>query len=349
MQTALDEEWKMRSVEHEESKRKVNSCIQETLTAWGLSSTAKVRAGSFGRKPRELKWDEICADLIVSELSKPEADLITPVGPKPKMPSPWTGWDFPTLLPRVDLILPKPPAESAEPVTKKRKIYLTVSDDLKYQFFDLHRKLRYDTWRATVDWVNENLSEVYDGTLTVNIVNKWRRAGFESRPPPRPLSEVEEKKKPGPKKRELKLGEFKPWHNLRVSIATLTLLASILTAQVVAGIPVSTPIILCCARAVFSSAGISWQPKTSWARTFAGRIGLTLRKGTRAARHLPANFTEISHLHVLRFVWLVATYGLLQCFVFNGDETGVRFMPLKGKTWAEKGAKQVSITALDDK
>jgi hypothetical protein len=187
---------------------------------------------------------------------------------------------------------------------------------------------------------------VYDGTLTVNIVNKWRRAGFESRRPPRPLSEVEEKKKPGPKKRELKLGEFKPWHNLRVSIATLTLLASILTAQVVAGIPVSTPIIL---RAVFSSAGISWQPKTSWARTFAGRIGLTLRKGTRAARHLPANFTEISHLHVLRFVWLVATYGLLQCFVFNGDETGVRFMPLKGKTWAEKGAKQVSITALDDK
>ncbi len=36
-------------------------------------------------------------------------------------------------------------------------------------------------------------------------------------------------------------------------------------------------------------------------------------------------------------------------FVFNMDETGVRFMPLKARTWAEKGAKQVDITALDDK
>ena len=54
-------------------------------------------------------------------------------------------------------------------------------------------------------------------------------------------------------------------------------------------------------------------------------------------------------MFVLRFVWLVATYGLLPCFVFNMDETGVRFLPLKARTWAEKGAKQVDITALDDR
>jgi len=31
------------------------------------------------------------------------------------------------------------------------------------------------------------------------------------------------------------------------------------------------------------------------------------------------------------------------------DETGIRFVPLKNRTWAEKGAKQVEITSLDEK
>ena len=62
--------------------------------------------------------------------------------------------------------------------------------------------------------------------------------------------------KKGPEKRELKLGEFVPWHNARVSVATLICLAALLVAQVVAGIPLSTPTILCCASAVFASAGV---------------------------------------------------------------------------------------------
>ena len=138
-------------------------------------------------------------------------------------------------------------------------------------------------------------------------------------------------------------------HNLRVSVAVLTILATLLVQQVLCGVPLTTPIILCVTHATFEAHGIQWLPTLSWCRTFAERIGLALRKGTRAARHLPANFVEISHLHILRFVWLVVTFSLLACFVFNMDETGLRFMPMKKQTWAPKGAKQVDITALDDK
>jgi hypothetical protein len=229
---------------------------------------------------------------------------------------------------------------------EKRK-YMSVTADLKYQFFDIHRVLHHRTLQETCDWINTELDPVYEGELSVDQVRKWRKQ-LETRPE-KEKEEVQEKKKRGPKKRELKLGEFKPWNNTRVSVATLTMLAALLVAQVVAGIPLSTPVILCSARAVFSSAGVTWEPKTSWARVFATRIGLSLRKGTQAARHLPANFEQIKHLHILRFVWLVSLYGLQPCFVFNLDETGVRFMPLKGKTWGEKGAKQISITGLDDK
>ena len=73
-----------------------------------------------------------------------------------------------------------------------------------------------------------------------------------------------------------------------------------------------------------------------------------MRAGTRAARHLPVDFKRIARVHVLRFVWLVSTYGLLPWAVFNMDETGIRFVPLKNRTWAEKGAKQVEIiTEID--
>jgi hypothetical protein len=36
-------------------------------------------------------------------------------------------------------------------------------------------------------------------------------------------------------------------------------------------------------------------------------------------------------------------------FFFNADETGVRFIPLKDRTWAPEGASQVDISNLGDK
>jgi hypothetical protein len=95
-------------------------------------------------------------------------------------------------------------------------------------------------------WVNEHLPQVYglestvQGGLTVDIVKKWKNK-FGIRPPRTspPVEHVAGKK--GPEKRELKLGEFDPWHNARVSVATLICLAALLVAQVVAGIPLSTP------------------------------------------------------------------------------------------------------------
>ena len=316
---------------------------------------SKRREGAFGRKSLEYKWDERCINLIQTTLTGAGADITTLVGVKPTMPACWDGKSFPSSLPRLgDACEIKESSESSEKPKKAKRKYLMVSDEIKYQFFDLHRDLKHDTWKKTVCWVNEHLPQVYglestvQGGLTVDIVKKWKNK-FGVRPPRSspPVEHVAGKK--GPKKRELKLGEFVPWHNARVSVATHICLAALLVAQVGAGIPLSTPTILCCASAVFASAGVKWEPSRSWARTFAGRIGLSMRAGTRAARHLPVDFKRIARVHVLRFVWLVSTYGLLPWAVFNMDETGIRFVPLKNRTWAEKGAKQVEITSLDEK
>jgi hypothetical protein len=52
-----------------------------------------------------------------------------------------------------------------------------------------------------------------------------------------------------------------------------------------------------------------------------------MRAALVAARHLPLDFKRIARLDMLRFIWLVFTYGL-QWVVFNVDETGIRVLPL---------------------
>ncbi len=46
---------------------------------------------------------------------------------------------------------------------------------------------------------------------------------------------------------------------------------------------------------------------------------------------------------------MVVTLGILRMFFFILDETGVRFMPMKDRTWAPEGAAQVDISNMGDK
>ena len=158
--------------------------------------------------------------------------------------------------------------------TKKRK-YLMIEDDLKYNFFDLHRSLKHTKLTETLTWVNKELPDMYGGALSSDMIKKWKK-NFYTRPQSAPpLAEIVKKKR-GQKKRELKVGEFVPWNNKRVSVATLVILATLLVAQVTAGIPLCTPMILCAANATFASAGVTWEPKISWARTVIRRAHRTV-------------------------------------------------------------------------
>ena len=155
--------------------------------------------------------------------------------------------------------------------------------------------------------------------------------------------------KRGPKVRSIAPGEFYPWNNRRVPVATLVVLASLIMGQVAAGIPLTVGTILVCAIGTFSSAGISWTLSIGWARVFAGRIGLTFRKGTRAARSLPPDFESVKKTFLLRVIWTVCTHSVPPELFFNADETGVKFFPVRGTTWGVKGSKQVDVENVDDK
>ena len=157
------------------------------------------------------------------------------------------------------------------------------------------------------------------------------------------------KEKTGPKPRQLSAGQFVPWNNRRIPISVLAILATLIMAQVRAGVPLTIPMIHCCAVGVFREHNIDWTPSKSWARKFAHRIGITLRHGTRAARSLPGNFLEIQKIFLLRAVWLVYTFNVPKDLFLNADETGVRFLPVRETTWGERGAKQVDITGVGDK
>jgi hypothetical protein len=204
----------------------------------------------FWAQNERRKWDELCAEHIRRELSKPGAAL-TPLGPKPQMPINWDGKSF-----LRDLPVAQPPQtaipDPAPVANLKRGRYHKLAPELKYQFFDTHRLLKHTTLRETAAWFNEHMPLVYckAGNLTIDVVEKWKKK-FHARPVPPPVDEAKEKLKPGPKKRELKLGEFVPWNNKRVSVAALTMLAAMLVAQVAAGVPLTTPIMLTSALAVF--------------------------------------------------------------------------------------------------
>jgi hypothetical protein len=152
--------------------------------------------------------------------------------------------------------LPGPAAiPDAAPVANvKRGKYHKLEPELKYQFFETHRLLKNKSIRKTMAWFNEHLPLVYctEGNLTLNIVEKWRTK-YSERPVPPPVEKAEEKIKPGPKKRALKFGEFEPFNKKRVSVASLMMLAAMLVTQVVAGVPMTTPIMLTSTLAIFGN------------------------------------------------------------------------------------------------
>jgi hypothetical protein len=116
-----------------------DNLIAEYLSMWKLQP--KTRTGVYGRKSRDDKWDEAFVALIRSELSKPGADLSTPLGAKPQMPVSWDGKDYSSCrLLRgddaciVDKAADAPKSNPKENTKKRKYLMKTTNEDALIAF-----------------------------------------------------------------------------------------------------------------------------------------------------------------------------------------------------------------------
>ena len=79
------------------------------------------------------------------------------------------------------------------------------------------------------------------------------------------------------------------------------------------------------------------------------RFGLVKRKGTKAARATPANFSILKEEYLARITKLVADHNIPDSLLINWDQTGIKLVPVSEWTMAKKGSNQVAITGLGDK
>jgi len=348
-QADLDKKFETHRREADEQKSARAALLASVKVKWGLQQV-KVK---WGRKSREQLFQEALLKKVTDMIDA--GAEIGDFGDKPVQPPSFQSGD--------EVKLPtegrdeeedkkqvvKEEDEDVKVESKKRGPYAKRSDDVKYLFWDLHRDLKHTSVGQTVEYVNTNLTSTFSGPLSIKTVNGSRKQTGWQEFKQRPVAMPAEPAKQGPKKRKLPTGEFKPWNNKRVSVSILMTLATMLMALVSAGVPLTTSTALSLALGLFANHHIAWAPKKGWAYTFMLRLGLKPRRGTRAARSLPPDFEKVKSLYILRVVYLVATFSILPWLFFNLDETGVRFMPLKDRTWAAEGVSQVDISNLGDK
>jgi hypothetical protein len=343
----LDSKFAAKKQAADEAKRARAALLESVVLKWALKQP--VRHSVFGRKSREQLFQDALF-LKVNAMIDAGA-VLADFGDKPVQAPSYARGDEIVIRPmRADKeqeqaeAAPQEKEPKAARAGKKRGNYKSRSEDVKYLFWEIHRDRKHTTVKETVDYVNANLQTTFSAPLKLKTAESWGE--YKQRPVATPAAEPVKR---GPKKRSLPTGEFVPWNNKRVPVPVLMGLAGMLLALVSSGVPLTTSTALILAMGVFARHGITWQPKKSWAYRFMGRVGLTPRRGTRPARSLPADFAIVKHLYILRLVYLVATFAILPLFFFNLDETGVRFMPLKDRTWAPQGAIQVDISNLGDK
>jgi hypothetical protein len=86
-----------------------------------------------------------------------------------------------------------------------------------------------------------------------------------------------------------------------------------------------------------------------WAASFLKRMGLVKRKGTKAARKVPANFQEQKAEFLGKVADRVEEHTIPKELVINFDQTGLKIVPVSNWTLAAEGSKQVPIVGIEDK
>ncbi|THV03410.1 hypothetical protein K435DRAFT_835856 [Dendrothele bispora CBS 962.96] len=78
-------------------------------------------------------------------------------------------------------------------------------------------------------------------------------------------------------------------------------------------------------------------------------LSWSTRSGTRAAAHIPEDAPEFMERTFYRLVHLITYYDIPPGLLINMDQTGIMVLLTRGRTWDEKGARQVDIHGTDEK
>ena len=86
-----------------------------------------------------------------------------------------------------------------------------------------------------------------------------------------------------------------------------------------------------------------------WAESILRRMNFVKRKGTKAARKVPADVDEIKQAYIERIRQKVNANNIPSELVLNLDETGLPIVPVSNWTLDVEGASQVALTGMEDK
>ncbi len=87
----------------------------------------------------------------------------------------------------------------------------------------------------------------------------------------------------------------------------------------------------------------------AWAASIMKRMNFVRRKGTKAARSVPENYPQERERFLSSITDKVKKHNIPDKLIVNFDQTQVKIVPVSEWTLNEAGAKQVDISALDDK
>lgn len=122
------------------------------------------------------------------------------------------------------------------------------------------------------------------------------------------------------------------------------------------GVPISVPV----ARVLILGYVQTMAPKLIASHAFkcsstfmchflSNQLHWSWRTGTHAAQKTPENWENLCEDAFLPIVYHAMWDGILPKAMINGDQLGVRLVPLGNKTWAPYGAKQVAVYGKEEK
>ncbi len=102
-------------------------------------------------------------------------------------------------------------------------------------------------------------------------------------------------------------------------------------------------------RTMLKEYGGSLELDRARAASIMRRMGYMRRKGTKAAHSLPDNFQQEKEKFLATITNIVKKHDIPEQLIVNFDQTQVKIVPASDWTLNEAGAKQINMTALDDK
>ena len=87
----------------------------------------------------------------------------------------------------------------------------------------------------------------------------------------------------------------------------------------------------------------------TWVHNYLSKdLGMSMRKGTRAARKVPSNSAELCRAMHARITFVMRLHNIHPDLVVNADQAGISLFPTSKYTYEKKGSKDVSIAGHED-